>query len=154
MHGLRVLDSQQHCLPAERETEAVGDIHCVLPSPLHCSQVTRLVLNSTRQEGALALYRGQYSYFTDEYVKHKAVDSYVGHNDEDFTPSPIWPRVQARALAVPSPWNALRLLGRPCTPPWAPSSPPQSGAVLGGGPGGQDGWRAAGGHLVAATGRF
>ena len=37
VHGLRVLDSQQHCLPAERETEAVGEIHGVLlpPSTVH-----------------------------------------------------------------------------------------------------------------------
>lgn len=38
------------------------------PGP-YCLQVTHLILNSTQQKSALALYRGHYNYFTDEYIK-------------------------------------------------------------------------------------
>lgn len=71
-----------------------------------------------------------------------------------LSPPPADPGVQALALSVPLPQNALQLLGRLCTPPRAPSSLPQSGADLGGRPGRQEGWRAPGGHPVVATGRL
>lgn len=70
-----------------------------------------------------------------------------------LSPHPVDPGVWARTLSVPSPWNALQPLGRPCAPPWAPTSLPLSGADLGGRPGRQEGWRTLGGQPVAATGR-
>lgn len=48
-----------------------------------------------------------------------------------LSPHPVDPGVWARTLSVPSPWNALQPLGRPCAPPWAPTSLPLSGADLG-----------------------
>lgn len=62
-------DSQQHCLPADREREkALERLMVYSPGP-YCLQVTHLILNSTQQKSALALYRGHYNYFTDEYIK-------------------------------------------------------------------------------------